>query len=848
MRPLVRKRPLDGRFRAAQERLAGHARPRRWLVALAVLAALLASIARPSPAARSVEAVAAMLGAAAGGAVRPDDFVWEQRGGWLSDTLLGRRVVFLASRLAGRDRAPEPADVYRARVRLSRDGRPIEVRALRRLTSTELADERDLVARGRHVAFATVAGGKVQGVTVLDLAGDYPVRQARTALERLACSLGAWLDTGDFAGARRTEVTFEAPPAVARIDLTDAELVLALGPEGVPAAVDLASGASNTGPSNTFGLVVRTLPRRPAPAAELGPALASAVGGALPAAVVTTGVRAGFAVADALAPRGARPAPMPPSASAMAAAAPGDGWPPAPLAAPHGGAGEGVWADALPPFAPPPLGLADGAPPAVVETFVHPDPADPVALVRLVAFDARQFELGLEAGSERPRPSASLHGLGAVPEADRPRTIAVFAADRPSPDEACGTVVRGRAVVPPRDGAGSIALGRDAVSFGAWRFGAELPPFVRSLWQAGGPPLLGPGAPPVDGLDRRPAPRAALAHARAGHLVYAYGDRLSAGAIARALELAACDVAYELTGDRGRPALAFLGFPPGAAEPFGVLLDDAMRIAPADLALRSAVPTFHVARRDPRPDLPLPDGATWAPDAGRQPPPAWLPAVHASTLTTAGAQVHLTTFAPGRFRWRIRAGARELVSRLGAPFVSTLADDEAAHLGVAIGLGNGRATKRRPPRGLATAGSVGLALRPEAGVLLAEGPVLMVLHSEDAKSLGPEADAAEVPLTAEEGRLRPEARELGGMRSRVALCVLPDGTALTAASTFDSDEATTSALVDRGCTRVVALDRGAHQASFVHRAGTPGAPLPRYDVTTLFGVEQVAAGRVVAMP
>ncbi|KYG11025.1 hypothetical protein BE21_09005, partial [Sorangium cellulosum] len=65
-------------------------------VALGV--ALLGAVARlatPPPPARTADAIAGMLGDAIGGAVSPDDFVWEERGGFLSDALLGRRVLFL---------------------------------------------------------------------------------------------------------------------------------------------------------------------------------------------------------------------------------------------------------------------------------------------------------------------------------------------------------------------------------------------------------------------------------------------------------------------------------------------------------------------------------------------------------------------------------------------------------------------------------------------------------------------------------------------------------------------------------------------------------------------------------
>lgn len=792
-----------------------------------------------------------MLGAAVGGEVAPDDFIWEERGGFFSDALLGRRVLFLAvarTGTAGERRGQ--ADLWRAWVRLTRAGRPISVRAARDLSATPLADERDLVARDAHVAFATNAGGAVQGVTVLDLGGDRASRSARSRFGRMTSDLGAWLETGTTRGLGRTEIGFEPPPSVVRFAFANGLLVLSLGPDGVPAALDLGSGAVNPGPANPFAIRARRLPLATPRVGELAPELVRTCLGQDAGNVARTLVDAGRTLLSPLRRLGRRPArpePLQPMAE-RALAAQDDASPPAPLQAPDLGGGEGVWRAALWPFTPRPLGLTEGAPPAIVETFVHPNPAAPSTFVRLVAFDTRQIELGMEPGFRRPHPAASLHGWGMVPELERPRVVAAFTGGRPRESDARGTVVRGHVLSPPVAGAGSIVLGSDAMSLGPWPFGADVPPFVTSLWQTAAPAIIAAGVPVRAGLEPERQDRAALGRTGAGHLVYAFGRDMSAHTLAQALLMAGCDVAYELGTPDRRPAFAFVGFSAPDATPVGALLDPAMGISLADLVSASPDELFYALWRDPTPKLPLSEGLSWAPDAGRQPPPSWLPAVYTVTVTSEGAQVHLTSFAPRRFRWRIHSGSRELTARLGAPFASALADSDQPNAGVALGLGTGRLTRRRPPRGLATLGATGLAIRPDGGLLVADAAGLSVLRSEDARPLGPDADASELPLTAEDGHLRPEARELGGMRPRVALCVLPDGTVLAAATTFDSDDATTSVLLDRGCLRVVALDRGAHQPSFVHRAGTPTPPLPSYEVTTLSGVEVAAVGLALATP
>jgi hypothetical protein len=85
------------------------------------------------------------------------------------------------------------------------------------------------------------------------------------------------------------------------------------------------------------------------------------------------------------------------------------------------------------------------------------------------------------------------------------------------------------------------------------------------------------------------------------------------------------------------------------------------------------------------------------------------------------------------------------------------------------------------------------------------------------------------------------------MRARSAACSLEDGTFVVASTTFDSDEAATTALLDLGCARVVALDRGTHHAAFVHRAGTPAPLEARYDVTTLFALDVPLTGRAAPL-
>ena len=119
------------------------------------------SSARPPP--RSLEGLATMLGQASRSVVAPGDIAWEPSPGWLAETFLGRRLLFL-----GAEKAGAPRDVYRARVRVTLDGKPIGVTQVRNLTDTPLGDDIALAKAGhahyfvqcsKAIALGGFAGG-----------------------------------------------------------------------------------------------------------------------------------------------------------------------------------------------------------------------------------------------------------------------------------------------------------------------------------------------------------------------------------------------------------------------------------------------------------------------------------------------------------------------------------------------------------------------------------------------------------------------------------------------------------------------------------------------------------------
>jgi hypothetical protein len=786
-----------------------HLRGRAVWAAIFAVIGLIWTIVSPAPPPRTAEGVAAMLGAAVGGTVRPDDFVWEARGGFWTDAILGRQVLFLARR-----QGAEQADLHRARVRLTRAGQPLSLWMLRDLTRSPLGDEVELMAQGRHAAYMTRAFGAVQGITLLDLDGEGDARAARTRRERWAAALESWLDTGSTRGVGRVEVSFASPPTEAKHEIAGDLLVMSLGKEAVPAAVDARDRSLNTGGQNPFGASVQRLAHRPRP---LGEVLARAA-----AELVGDGTgRAVGSIAGVIGRIGAPRAPadvLSPSTGAPAAA--GEAFPLPALAPPSRSpiAGEGVWR--------PVRGAkAEGGTPAYAyETAIRPDPRAPEAVVRLVAFDTRQVDLKLAAGVEEPRSPLGLHGTGTAPQVPADRLVAAFAAGGGT----AGFVAERRVFVPPAAGLPTVALAEDGhAALGLWPHGGEVPPPLVAVVQTADP--LGRGA-------SAEVPSSAVGMTASGQLVYAWSAKGTAETLAKALGLAGCEHAVQLAAGEAPSGLLLRG--EGGAEK----LVPAMSLGPEQAAGRATSALFHVLLRSPGPPAPSGSGAAFKPDGGRQPAPAWLPAVHTGVIQSLGAQVHVTTFAPGRVIFRLRAGAREPATKAVAALPSALSADEQARALAALGLGSG---KRKNARGLGIDGAMALLMRGEGALVFEQGRPRVLKAGEIAPAPG--VDVTELPLTAEDGKLRPEARDVGSMRTRMAACALDDGTFLVASSTFDSDEATTTALLDLGCARVVALDRGSHQSGFLHRAGGESPPQPRYDASVIYAIEVPLSGRTVPL-
>jgi hypothetical protein len=815
---------------------------------------------------RDLDALARALGhaaraPAAGGTldaeVSTPDIRWEPSGGMLADAVVGRWVLFLA-----RQPGEETRDVWRARVRLSPEGDVLDIADARGLTSTPLGDDHALVVQGERAAFATRAYGREQSVTALDLGGEGAQNRAEKLGDRIMAAITDWQQTGSFDGVARIDVTLEAPASAAGLALDDNELAIALY-EGEVARgatrtvrLDLARGeleepsaglradASMHLPKRFSHWTVDTLRAVPwigaAPIAWVEDEALSARDAYRRLTFHSSGSATDVvATAD----------PPPPVLDTSEASVEEAHWPPAriPTIWKEPEEGEGEWAVPDVPWLRKVPGTLAEAPSAFYRTFVRPDEQRPYARVLLVAMDLRQLDLDMEAGVEDPEPLTGPHGTGRIPRdpAIYHRIAAAFNGAFKTEHGHYGMMVKRRVLLPPVPGSATVVVLDDGrVGFGTWgaerkvggivgvandaivSFRQNLDPLVdrgevnptgRNLW---GFTLPGKGVQ---------TERSGLCVTASGHLLYAWGDDVSATNLAKALKMAGCDYAMHLDMNPYHTGFLFTAIDDLPAKKYkSQLLTSGMSIPTERYIQYAPKDFFYVMVHDPTP--PGIDGATpWEPDGGAQPPPHWMPGVWTAHVDGSQGTVELTDVEPGRAIWRVRAGANE--SPAAAPLRELTGDDTKR---VLLAAGAGLATDKRP-RGIATDGRLAVPVHggADSGLLVVQADGRLTIVRE-APALDDHGDLLELPLLLWDGAQQPAAG--GAVEPRAAIGVTPSGRVLLARGSFGSVAPLGEALLRAGCTRALVLDRGTRATAFVDRAATANPPRGRYDETVLYAV------------
>jgi hypothetical protein len=834
--------------------------------------ALFGHCAYPAPPPRTLEGLAATLGRSIGGVVLPSDIAWEPSPGVMAEFLWGRRVLFLGKAGEG-----APRDLYRARVRVTMEGRPVVVEGLHNLSATPLGDEQKLVIRGDKAAFATASYGKIESVTLLDLAGEMPAEGS--AVDHLTGSITNWLETGTPAGLGRLDVSLDAPLADVVLALDDAHLLI--GPSGGKTMVlDMATGAlgGDAASTSAHAYTTPTLRKRPilwavdTVRAEVGPEPVAALEAAVfnardlvrrtsyaifgPSAETTTPVAStGPVPTDAL----------PPAAlDAMDSQTDNHFWPPAPIVPiwKNPEPGEGAWEPVSYPWL---RRLSPEAPPYFYRTTIRPDPDRPYAKVLVVAMDMRQLELDMEAGVEDPKPLTGAHGSGKIPRDPKvlSRVVGAFNGAFKTTHGEYGMMVHRRVLLPPKPSSATLVVSEDRrVGLGTWGTDVTIPPDIVSYRQ-NLEPLVEDGKLLPSGRTQwgwqlsgtsMMTERSGICVTSTSQLYYLWGDEVSAATLGKAMILAGCSYGMHLDMNPHHTGFVFANVRGIANKDYDVkLLTPLMEIWPERYLEYSPKDFFYLMLRDPTPG----GDVAWTEDVGTQPAPPWLPAVwHAMVQASpsddvakpsAPVQVELTAFDTSRVLFRIREARQEGHHE----FASTeLGGDDVHRVVAAIGLGNPHEPSTQgpkspyaklPPGALAASEATGLELFSEAELAGRSDGAKAAKYEKSAKP--DRSETIDLPLILEGGKIPEPAKESRSMRRRGGACVAPSGFTIIAMATADSDEPVSDALARIGCTRAIALDRGTHRPGFLHRAGGSTPPVARYDESVLYVISRAMVPR-----
>ncbi|MBI5532288.1 MAG: hypothetical protein HY898_06220 [Deltaproteobacteria bacterium] len=823
------------------------------MLALA-LVAVICRCSQPSPPAATVEGVARMLGSSTGTTVGSSDFAWEPSRGWLTDLVLGRRVLFLGS--------PEPRaphDLFRASVRVSPEGRPISVVRSVNLTSSPLGDVHPLVLRDHYAAYAMNAAGAVQQVTLLDLDGERP--NAERLIDRLMATLTNWQETGATDGLARTDVSMSQPCSVVKLGFEARVMTVAPAGGDDRFGIDLGTGEVVPGPAaDRAGATSMQMPHLNKPPIIWAVDTVRAWTGPAPIAWLEEKVfdwkdrlkrLAYFGLGGQREEPVALAAATVPTAPAAPRALGADGmpqeapWPPAPLQSmwKQPDPEEGKWEPVRHPFLKRTKvhGAKQAAPPYFYTTYVRSDPKRPYSKVLLIAIDSRQLQLGMEGGVEDPKPLTGAHGEGRIPRDPSilSRVVGAFNGAFKTTHGQYGMMVNRRVLLPPKPGGATVLVASDGrAGFGTWPASDAVPPDVVSFRQ-NLEPLVEDGKVNPSGRTQwgfqlpgtsMLTHRSGLCMTSAGHMIYAWGPEVSAITLGNAMVQAGCIYGVHLDMNPHHTAFAFLDIRDAGRKDWDAkILTPEMETLPERYILWSPKDFFYLMLRNF--DPPAIDGVDMDPDDGTQPPPAWAPAFFHSTISEGGVPVKVMGIAPGRARFRVRAGAAAPDSEPSDDLPSTLDAQEARQVLAAVGLGN---TAKGHSLGMRVASTTRTPLGSEAILVAgAEGDLQLVAPGAK-RSIPVEGDAIELPVLKSAGKLSQAASVRSAMRKRGAICVSSSGHTWIAQATASIDEPLVQALGKLGCDTVASLDRGAHDASIVARAGTPTPPVDRYEQAVLY--------------
>jgi len=779
----------------------------------------------------------------------PERLVWEPSRGLGFDFLLGRPLLFEAR--DQQNAASGPRDIFRVLVRLSPEGKVLDLGEPHNLTNTSKSDEHQLDGNHSYAAWITEAALGPPSISILRF-GPRSGDPAAGWLDHLQLGVTAWLDTGTFKGLDRIDII--GPTAQSDLSLLLGEqelrLVTAQGnqhaeqsvpsnqwahAETIAAHASLSSGVGARWVNRDRKAIpwshffANTLRRQWGTTfvARLESTLFSARDG-----VLRTSYDLGHLATDEPAPPAPSPAPSPAHPN----------WPPARLSSGSSSPADGTWQAWTSR-----LVSAEGEP-LFYRTLLHPDPKRPYAELHLVAFDMRRLELGVRAGYEDPEPETGPPGSGHVPLEIAPEIVATFNGAFKSTHGGYGMKAEGRVLRSPVVGAATVRVDAGGrVGLGTWQASDQASSYVELRQNLD--PLLDQGAVNPRGrttwgehVDATGVAieRSALCLHESGHLLYAWATEATGHSLAEGLRQAGCRFAMHLDMNPGHCTFALNKIE--SVDPLraaGELLDPRMKANETRYVRWSPKDFFYLAKRRPG-SVPLERTleksarAAFQPDPGRQPAPSSIPGVFSWTKKLGPLSLSILRIDPERVKYQLLQGSAE-----GLPPSAPLPElDEKTHPLALVALGLGHQTYGSRP-GLSVDRQVVVPhARSYATLLLRGDQQLQILAPGEPPPEEPGTIAVQLPALARDAALLDAAKELGGRRARHALCMDASGALYFGQLEHDTVAPLVQSLLDLGCNLVLEADRGSHSPTYVARAQTETLPQTGLVQTVLYALDR----------
>jgi hypothetical protein len=558
-----------------------------WLVASVAIVGASLAVRRGTPVdpkAGTPEAAVAGALSSSGLSCEAGDVVWVDRSQGLFGVMPATGRALLRASATG-----EPSDLYLVEARFSPAGAVLDIGDAWNLTATSGVDESRPTMRGHVAVYATSADGLYTGVHVLDLGGRALSSYSDfTRLQRTQLAITNLQQTGQVAGI--VHDVFALDPvarSVAAEWRDDGTVAVRADDHSIairPDEVRVVAGEAfvrvipdeRARPGNLVTWAVDRLRAVSFIGDERMQWIKAVAFTVLDKAHTTFGgATTAQDVRDELG--------LQPAASSASFVDPEIGWPPAPIKPVFSSPlpGEGQW-----------IGLekdafitrtSSGTAPALVTSFIRPDPRRPDARVYMTLWDPRQIALHMEAGTVEPISATGEHGPGMIPRTPEVmnHVVAAFNGGFQAQHGEYGMLANGIEYLPPKPYAATVAELRDGSNvFGSWPAEGAVPddfvalrqnltalvqdgkfnPWGRNWW--GGTP---PGWP-----DQIHSARSAVCLTEEGFMGYFYSASIAADDLALGMIAARCSFGIHLDMNPGHAGFEFYDVAPeGHLAPLG---------------------------------------------------------------------------------------------------------------------------------------------------------------------------------------------------------------------------------------------------------------------------------------